>query len=103
MNKLAIFAMFLLVIPGLGFADVPKTVTVCSSGCNYMTIQAAIDFASTGDTITVASGTYVGDLVITTDDIEIIGADKTTTTIKGISNVLTTSWPLAGSEYRYSG
>jgi len=38
--------------------EVNSTITVCASGCNYTTIQAAIDAASAGDTILV-SGTFV--------------------------------------------
>ncbi len=35
-----------------------NTRTVCHSGCNYSSIQYAINIASTGDTILVKSGTY---------------------------------------------
>lgn len=34
------------------------TVTVCSSGCDYSVIQSAINNATAGDTIKIASGTY---------------------------------------------
>jgi parallel beta-helix repeat protein len=34
------------------------TITVCSSGCNYTSIQEAINHASDGDTINVMNGTY---------------------------------------------
>ena len=60
----------------------------------YYTIQDAIDAASSGDTIEVADGSYTEDLVITTDNLELVGADKTTTTIKGVANVPILSWPL---------
>lgn len=49
---------------GLLFAAVPggsvnaATKTVCSSGCDYTTIQDAVTGATAGDTITVAAGTY---------------------------------------------
>jgi len=36
----------------------PRTLTVCASGCNYTTIQAAINAACSGDSIEVYSGTY---------------------------------------------
>ncbi len=51
-------------VTGLLFAAVPggsvnaATKTVCSSGCDYTTIQAAVTGATAGDTITVAAGTY---------------------------------------------
>ncbi len=44
----------LLLVGGAGAA----TLTVCSSGCTYTSIQAAISTASTGDVIEVQSGTY---------------------------------------------
>ena len=40
------------------------TITVCASGCDYTTIQAAVDAAATGDTISVAAGTYTGNVTI---------------------------------------
>ncbi len=33
---------------------------VCSSGCAYTTLQAAVDAAASGDVIQIASGTYTG-------------------------------------------
>jgi hypothetical protein len=40
------------------------TRTVCPSGCEFTTIQAAINAAMTGDTISIAPGTYVENLAI---------------------------------------
>ena len=42
----------------------PRTLTVCSSGCNYTSIQAAINAACPGDTIEVRSGTYNENVVV---------------------------------------
>lgn len=47
-------------LPGLilvaGSTASAVTVTVCPAGCQFSTIQAAIDFAKSGDTITVERG-----------------------------------------------
>jgi parallel beta-helix repeat protein len=40
------------------------TITVCSSGCNYTSIQEAIDNAVDGDTIEVMNGTYHERIII---------------------------------------
>ncbi len=56
-------------------------VTVCASGCNYTTIQAAVNAASPGDTITVAAGTYTEQVVIT-KNLTLTGAGSSTTIIQ---------------------
>ncbi|HZA37035.1 MAG TPA: hypothetical protein VE505_19020, partial [Vicinamibacterales bacterium] len=41
------------------------TLRVCASGCAYSNLQAAIDAAALGDTITLAAGqTFVGNFVL---------------------------------------
>ncbi len=54
---------------------------VCASGCGYTTIQAAITAASSGDTISVAAGTYTEQLVID-KNLTLIGAGASTTIIQ---------------------
>lgn len=63
---LALIAAMML---GLGFFSVPSvqaqsTITVCASGCDYMTIQEAIDNAASGDVIDVAAGVYAEQLYV---------------------------------------
>ena len=40
------------------FAAFAATLTVCASGCQYSTIQGAIDHAANGDTISIEKGHY---------------------------------------------
>jgi len=61
------------------------TSTVCPSGCDYSTIQSAIDGSTSGDTIDVSAGTYTENLSIT-KDIIISGNTATTTIIDGNSS-----------------
>src|SRR3989344_1030262 len=42
-----------------------NTITVCSSGCDYISIQPALDAAQPGDTVLVSPGTYTGGLSMT--------------------------------------
>jgi len=77
--------------------DTNNILTVGSSGEDFTTIQAAVDKATSGDTISVFAGTYVEDLVISLSktNLNILGAGATTTTIKGVQNGPATSFPLA--------
>lgn len=53
----------------------PRTLTVCASGCNYTTIQAAINAACSGDIIEVQSGTYFENVVVN-KTLTLRGVDK---------------------------
>jgi len=66
-----------------------------SQDWKFNNIQDAIDSVE-GSIVNVAAGTYTEDLTIdeTKTNLELVGADKTTTTIKAVSNVPIASWPL---------
>jgi parallel beta-helix repeat protein len=53
-------------------AQARGALTVCSSGCSYSTLQAAIDAASPSQTISLYSGTYQEQVIIT-KDLRIVG------------------------------
>lgn len=61
-----------------------STHTVCASGCDFTSIQAAVTAASAGDTIDVGAGTYNENIAVN-KNLSLIGAGLATTTIEGIS------------------
>ncbi|MFQ6056203.1 MAG: NosD domain-containing protein, partial [Methanosarcinales archaeon] len=65
-NKIKVFTAFLLILAFL-FTSIAqaKTITVCKSGCDYTSIQSAINSANIGDTIEVQSGTYYENVNVT--------------------------------------
>ena len=58
------------------------TSTVCPTGCDHTTIQAAVDAAADGDTIEVGAGTYVENVVVYRD-LAIVGAGIGETIVDG--------------------
>jgi hypothetical protein len=61
-RKLGVLAALLIASTWLGATPASAaTLTVCHSGCAYTQIGPAVAAAGSGDTVSVASGTYLGD------------------------------------------
>ena len=60
------------------------TITVCASGCDHTTIQAAVTAASSGDTINVGAGTYAlaSTVNVNVANLTIAGASSATTIVQ---------------------
>ena len=74
------FAVVIIVVAGFFVVSrvFAATVTVCSSGCDQTTIGGAITAATSGDTITVAAGTYTENVVISKTNLTIQGTGSPT-------------------------
>ena len=77
-------------------ASAGATLCVGASGC-FATIQAAVDAAHDGDTITVAPGTYAGGITIDVS-VDVRGAGAGATTIQGGGPVVTIGVEQADTE-----
>jgi len=66
-----------------------KTITVCPSGCDFTSIQAAITAATDGSTIQVKAGTYQESLTIT-KPLSVLGEGPDKTIIQGGIVILAT-------------
>ena len=87
--RMAITAMFVLVLSFAALPVIGRTITVGPSGCTYTRIQPAIDAAQSGDTVSVRAGTYVEQITLK-DGIVLQGAGWETTKITygGVSATL---------------
>ena len=92
-KKLFSKVFILLLVVGLLFAATQTvqaqaaTLDVCPSGCTYDTIQAAIDDAADGDTITVAAGSY-NENVTVNKQLTIVGAGAESVTVNALVSTL---------------
>lgn len=57
--------------------------TVCANGCDYSSIQSAIDAAAPGDTVAVASGDYTESLTLS-KTVSLIGANAADTIVHAL-------------------
>ncbi len=64
------------------------TITVCASGCNYTTIQAAINAVSTndGDTINVTAALHTEADIVVNKSVTITGASASSVTVQAHAN-----------------
>src|SRR5215467_6785369 len=68
---------------GLGAAPAQAaTLDVCPSSCPYTTIQQALAAAASGDTISVAPGTYPGGFTIG-KNVTVVGSGEGQTSVMG--------------------
>lgn len=58
MKRYAFITLLVTIICLIAEMSIAATLNVCPSGCAYSSIQAAIDVAVDGDTVSVAAGTY---------------------------------------------
>ncbi len=69
-----------------------ETITVCAEGCDYTSLDMALQSATGGDRVQVGSGTYETEVAHVIDrSIEIIGAEDGSTRIVG-----STRWTVSG-------
>jgi predicted outer membrane repeat protein len=64
-------------------AQAAHSLAVCPHGCEFKSIQAAIDAAMPADTIHIAPGTYVERLTFYDKQVALVGEDAATTIISG--------------------
>ena len=89
--KKRVIIFFLLIALSISFVSA-VTINVPS---NFPSIQSAINNASAGDIINVSSGMYSEDILIPKNKTGLELKSDDSATIKGVSTVISTSFPLA--------
>lgn len=76
------YILLIAVVSGLTFSrNATAAITVCSSGCPYSTVQAAVDAAPDGETIRILEGTFVGAVNITNKNLILKGSGTSYTVL----------------------
>src|SRR5262245_1401795 len=70
-----------------GAATAGKNLSVCSTGCQFTTLAAAVAAASSGDKIKLDAGTFDGGVTID-KNISLVGSGAEDTTITGSSPIV---------------
>jgi len=78
-----LFISFIFVLSALTTYSVAETIDVCSSGCQYNSIQYAINNARDGDKIYVKEGVYKEHLVLNDKSVTLMGDNRDSTIIDG--------------------
>jgi hypothetical protein len=82
-RTLLIRLLVLLALPAALSSAQAATRTVCKSGCEFSRINAAVQAAASGDTISIAAGTYFENVVVTNKNLTISGDSEDGTVIDG--------------------
>jgi parallel beta-helix repeat protein len=76
--------MYICIFLFLIFNVIGATYTVCGSGCNFTSIQAAINAANNSDTLNVLAGSYSENIDVA-KSLQIMGTGADVTSIKALS------------------
>jgi len=102
MATMLIFLLFGLSSVEFGALNVKASSKIIHVPQDYQTIQEAINWASTGDTILVAAGTY-NENVVVTETLSIIGEDRSTTIIDGSGSEIEPVVSIKANNVSFSG
>ncbi len=82
--RVGIIVSFVAGFLGIASGAQAATITVCSSGCNYASIQAAVNAAASGDTISIGAGTFGENINISAKSVTLQGAGADATVVNGV-------------------
>lgn len=89
----AMAALIVMVAPLAMQKAFAATSTVCTSGCDFTSLQAAIDAATAGDTISISGTQTVTNTVFINKDVTVTGQPSATIETSGTQSVFTITAP----------
>jgi hypothetical protein len=88
MKQLLVVGLAAAATAGVGSARAASTLNVCPSGCAFNQVAAAVAAANSGDTISIAPGTYAGGFTVDVS-VNLVGSGAGRTIISGGGPVIT--------------